>query len=161
MASESSDLFFSVTHLGFLTVNGSFSTFSGECVFNGDTFHRIDGQIQVNSINTNDETRDESLRSDAYLNEQAYPLITFRSTQIVSSGKTPILIGKLKLKDQEHEIRMPVSFRLSEATDSCLITISTTIRRSQFHLDFGPMDALVGDEVRIDLAIVATRAPKK
>jgi len=120
---------------------------------NGNALQSIDGSIRVASIDTDDTKRDGSLRSDAYLDEEAYPLIVFHSTQIVT-GVEPSIIGKLKLKDQEREIRIPYTYRISDSGTKCFITLSTSILRSHFQLDFGPMDALVGDEVRVELEVV-------
>lgn len=148
--SESSDLSFSVSHLGFLTVDGNFEEFTGKCAFLSDTIVSLEGRINVGSIETGDKTRDQSLKSDAYLDSASYPLITFVSTEIQYSNR-PVVIGKLKIKDQERIIQLPLEYSFSEDKRSCFIKTSTTINRNDFLLDFGAMDALIGDEILVKL----------
>ncbi|MEP1096413.1 MAG: YceI family protein [Cyclobacteriaceae bacterium] len=154
--SEGSNLSFSVTHLGFLTVDGVFSEFSGSCITEGNDLQSVEGTVRVGSIDTNDESRDEALKSEAYLDEDSYPFISFASTDIGNGANSSILTGVLKLKDVEKEIRIPFEFGLTENNRQCLLKVSTSIKRSDFNLDFGAMDALVGDEVKVEMEVVAT-----
>jgi len=61
----------------------------------------------------------------------------------------------LTIKDQSKEIGMPIEFSLSEDLKKLDIKISTTISRKYFELDFGPMNALIGDGVQVEVNIVA------
>ncbi len=149
----SSDISFEVTHLGFLTVEGSFLEFSGKCISNGDSLLSLEGKIKVISINTNDEARDASLKSEGYLDIENFPLITFSSTEITDSAESQLVTGQLKIKDQVRVLKMPLYFNLSEDGKSCSIEATTTISREDFELDFGAMDALVGDEVRMMIMV--------
>lgn len=156
---ESSDISFGVSHLGFLTVDGKFSKFSGKCEIQSDTLLSISGVISVASIDTDDKTRDESLKSEAYLDSENYPQIEFYSTSIKSNDGFIALTGKLKIKDQERIIHIPIEYVLADDRQSCLIMASTSINRKDFLLDFGAMDALVGDEVSIELKMKALSKP--
>lgn len=156
--SEGSDLSFSVTHLGFLTVEGVFSEFTGKCTVKKGKLQSVEGRILVRSINTNDASRDESLKSDAYLDGGSYPVITFVYTGVDISEESSILTGKLKLKDTEKEISMPFEFSLSENKEECSLKIFTSINRSEFNLDFGAMDAMVGDEVKVKLRVIGVES---
>lgn len=118
-----------------------------------DSIVSLAGQVSVSSIQTGDKSRDGSLKSDAYLDLANYPYITFFSTEIQYSNNTAIVVGKLKIKDQERVIQLPLEFSISEDKQRCSINTSTTIRRSDFLLDFGAMDALVGDEIQVKMEI--------
>ncbi len=148
---ESSVISFSVSHLGFLTVEGTFGEFSATCEIRTNTIAFIHGQINVGSIETGDRTRDRSLKSDAYLDSASYPLIQFESTGIKRTSNETIVTGKLKIKDQERFIAIPIQYSLSQDKMNCSVNAKTIINRKDFHLDFGAMDALIGEEITVDL----------
>ena len=148
---EESKILFKITHMGFLTVKGTFHSFSGKLVFDTEKLKSIECKIDVKSIDTKDKTRDESLIDKNYLSAQKYPYITFISTEI--SSKHPSLSGILKIKEVERKISMPFEFGQLKGKKA-LIKISTIINRKDFKLYFGPMDALIGNDIEVELKIV-------
>ncbi len=145
---KASEVSFKVKHLGVLNVKGQFSKFSGTIHYREGKLTQLESAIKVNSVNTDDKSRDETLLSSAYLDVKTFPVISFSSTAITSHQ----IIGLLKIKNVEQEITMP--YELSE--DSVLI-ISTDISREDFKLDFGSMDSLIGDRIEVKLRIVAQK----
>ena len=143
---------FKVSHFGVLSVKGVFETFSGSILISENTLQKIKSEIQVSSINTNDTTRDDSLKDEAYLDVKNYPLITFNSTYIDLVSETKIITGKLKIKGIEKHISMP--FEMLKDGNYFHIKIITTIKRTDFNLDFGAMDSFVGDEIKLEILII-------
>ncbi|DAB30896.1 MAG TPA: hypothetical protein CFH84_01555, partial [Sulfurimonas sp. UBA12504] len=70
---------FKVKHMMISTVNGEFQKFSGNFELDDETkaLKALSGDIDVASINTNIDKRDEHLRSDEIFDAQKYPKITF------------------------------------------------------------------------------------
>ncbi|NAS31890.1 hypothetical protein GTQ40_12960 [Flavobacteriaceae bacterium R38] len=144
---QKSKVAFSIAHMGFLTVKGQFDDFSGKLAFNSNgVLQTIESKISVKSIHTGDESRDKSLRSDAYLDADKFPQIRFYSSEINPS--THIITGFLKIKEVEKKISMP--FKINQKG---LITISTTLKRSDFKLDFGATDVLIGKNINVELEL--------
>ena len=143
-----SSVAFEVTHLGVLKVNGQFQDFSGMFVFVEEKLTQIESKIDVESIDTEDKSRNESLVDEGYLNAKEHPFIHFKSISV----KDNVITGLLTIKEVEKNIEFP--FHLKKKKDFFQITISTMVSRKGFNLDFGAMDALVGDEIRIELKIV-------
>lgn len=145
-----STIAFSVTHMGLLTVKGHFTHFTGRMIIDANKeLKAIHSTISVHSIDTGDASRDQTLQSEAYLHKSKYPHITFRATQITSNTIT----GILQIKDVKKEIQMPYTFLNTKNTDEIGIRMSTLISRSDFNVDFGAMNMLVGDDITIELVI--------
>ena len=142
-----SSVAFEVTHLGVLKVNGQFKDFSGMFVFVEEKLTHIESKIEVESIDTDDTSRDQSLVDEGYLNAKEHPFIQFKSISV----KDNVITGLLTIKEVEKNMEFP--FHLMKKKDFYQITISTLLSRKDFNLNFGTMDALVGDEIRIELKI--------
>jgi polyisoprenoid-binding protein YceI len=149
ITAEKSRVSFKISHMGLLTVNGKFDDFSGKLIFKSEKLMSITSDIIVESINTKDKNRDKILKSKAYLDADRYPLITFRSNNVSKDSIT----GILKMNNVEKKISMPLE--IIKAGREISIKIITTLLRKEFKLDFGAMDALVGDEVKIELEIIS------
>lgn len=149
---ENSQITFQVKHLGVLTVHGTFIEFSGRLTLNDDTLEAIESVIKVNSIDTNDKSRDNTLISDVYLNAAQFPDINFQSTKIQINSDKKILEGLLKIKDVEKNIE--TSFLQTKDEKDKNIRILTTLSRKDFNLNFGSMNSLIGDEIKVEIIIV-------
>jgi len=97
------------TRIGFVArhamvtkVRGSFKEFGGSGYFDADDAMKsnLELTIQVASIDTGNSDRDAHLRSNDFLDLEAYPTISFKSTQVeqLSSDEYKVT-GDLKIKD--------------------------------------------------------------
>ncbi|PIC80922.1 hypothetical protein CSV75_03850 [Sporosarcina sp. P18a] len=97
-----SNVGFSVRHMMVSNVRGSFTGIEGSVTGDLDnlTNAKIHFEIDVNTINTHNEDRDNHLRSADFFNVEQYPHITFDSTEIVKTGEDEYdVTGDLKVKD--------------------------------------------------------------
>ncbi|MEP0262426.1 YceI family protein [Dokdonia sp.] len=147
---EQSTIAFSITHMGLLTVEGHFTGFTGSMIIDSQKeLKDIQSIISVHSIDTGDTSRDQTLRSEAYLHASKHPQITFNATQIT----TDTITGILQIKEVKKEIHLPYIFLNTKNTDAIGIRMTTTLSRSDFKLDFGAMNMLIGDTIKIELTI--------
>ena len=72
-----STLTFKIKHLKKFTVNGEFSLFNGQAEIHDGRLTNVIGEIDSQSINTNNKTRDRHLNSKDFLNTKKYPKILF------------------------------------------------------------------------------------
>src|SRR5215471_2818221 len=96
-----SEIQFKVKHLLISTVTGSFKSFRGQVTSDGDDFENaeIEFTIDVDSIHTNQEMRDNHLRSGDFFEASVYPTIHFRSTSFKKlQGNEFLLTGELTMK---------------------------------------------------------------
>ena len=81
-----SEVGFSVRHMMVSKVRGRFTNFSGEIVTAEDpTQSSVTAEIDLSSISTGQEQRDEHIKSADFFEVETYPTMTYRSTGIQSS----------------------------------------------------------------------------
>ena len=94
-------ILFEIKHV-YSTVRGHFSDFTGDVFFNPNNLEKskFDFIVKVDSINTNNEKRDNHLRSDDFFATRKYPVMTFKSSSVSHKGGNKyILEGKITVKD--------------------------------------------------------------
>jgi polyisoprenoid-binding protein YceI len=79
---------FAVRHLVISTVRGEFRATNGIVKLDekDPTKSQVEATIDVGTINTREEKRDEHLKSPDFFEAQKYPTITFKSTKIQKEG---------------------------------------------------------------------------
>ena len=93
---------FSVKHMMVSKVRGRFTGIEGTIEGNPEdlTGANIDFTLDVATIHTNSEDRDNHLRSGDFFDVEAYPNLSFVSTEIVKTGDNEYdLTGDLTIKD--------------------------------------------------------------
>lgn len=105
-----STLGFAIKHLTVGTTRGGFSTYSGTIVFDPNDYStfQADVIIEANSIDTNNEARDNHLKSADFFDVEKFPTITFKSARLEKRGEGAVIIGNLTIKDVTKELTIPV-----------------------------------------------------
>jgi polyisoprenoid-binding protein YceI len=172
-----SDLGFTAKHMVFTTVRGHFTQYDGYVEVEGDDYTKATGEftLQVASINSNNEKRDEHLRSADFFNAAQYPTLTFRPTAIVAKGGDRYAVtGDLTIREVTRPIELDVRVEGRIATDAFgkeRIAVSGTgsVNRKDWDLNWNMAletgGFLVSDEIKIEVeaafvadAQVATQA---
>ncbi|UEG52287.1 YceI family protein [Mucilaginibacter daejeonensis] len=155
-----SEVQFKVKHLVISTVTGSFRKFEGTVTSENDDFQGADIQfsLDVDSIDTTQEARDQHLKGEDFFNSAAHPNISFKSTSFTKvSGDDYKLTGDLTVKGVTKPVTLDVEFGGS-ATDfygntKAGFEIAGKISRKEFGLTWdGVTEAgsiVVGDEVKL------------
>ncbi len=93
-----SDVDFVVRHAGISKVRGSFQTVEGTLQIAEDfTASSVEVTVDVASVNTKNEGRDEHLRGEDFFDVAQHPTMTFRSTQVRGSADEFTVVGELTL----------------------------------------------------------------
>jgi polyisoprenoid-binding protein YceI len=156
---------FRVKHL-FTYVDGRFSTFDGSIAFDPDAPEKttVSGTIDVASIDTNVEKRDNHLRSADFFDVEKHSKLAFQSTKVTdvdAKAGTAKLHGNLTIKDVTKPVVLDAKF-LGAATDpwgnkKAGFSGTTTINRKDFGLGWNQAletgGFLVGDEVEIRIDV--------
>ena len=150
---------FQVTHMVITKVNGQFNDYDVQFTFdpkNLETF-KVEATIKVASVDTDNEKRDEHLRSADFFDAEKYPDMVFKSTKAVKTEEGYTAIGTLTMKDVTREVELP--FTLTGPVKGPWgntrygIAAKTTINRKDFNVLWNKtMDAgglVVSDDVDI------------
>jgi polyisoprenoid-binding protein YceI len=159
-----SDVSFTVRHMMVSKVRGRFGTFSGEITTGQEvTASSVTATLDATSIDTNNEQRDNHIRSADFFDVANHPEWTFVSTGVREDDGDVLLDGELTIKGVTRPVVLslqvegfgPDPFGGTRAGFSA----TTTINRNDFGVDISmPLDGggvVVGDKVTINLEIEA------
>ncbi len=158
---------FKVRHLGVSNVQGQFRDYDAAVEMEGDDLSTLqaDVTIDVASVDTGVERRDNDLRSERFFDAENYPTITFASKAVRNiDGETFELVGDLTIKDVTKEVTLDAEYlgraRMGDS-ERVGFSAETKINRKDFHLNFDRLTEaggfVVGHDVRIILEIEAVR----
>ena len=101
---------FSVKHMVIAKTTGSFTDFDATLEVDPEdmsTFS-VSATIQAASIDTNNDQRDNHLRSADFLDVASHPTITFESSMLSTMGGTHVLHGNLTIRGVTQEVEIPI-----------------------------------------------------
>lgn len=160
---------FTVRHF-FTPVRGKFETFDIALEFDParPESSAVRVRIEVASVNTGNERRDNDLRSPNFFEVARFPAITFESSSVRPTGPdTYVAVGTLTIKDVSREVELPVRLlgrqevpaRDGGTREVAGFETSLTIDRRDFGVGTGDWvrTNVVGGEVRIEITVEARR----
>lgn len=158
---------FTVKHLVITNVKGNFTDFSGEINYDANdiTKSSVNVTIKAASINTDNETRDNHLKSADFFDVEKFPEITFASTKIEKSGDSFTMHGNLTIHGVTKEVAIPFDMtgKITDPWGKERIAFegSTKISRNDFGMTWNKAietgGVVVGDEVKIELQVEAVK----
>jgi polyisoprenoid-binding protein YceI len=162
-----SEVGFSVRHMMVSKVRGRFTSFSGQLVTADDPLQSsVTAEIDLSSINTGQEQRDEHIRSADFFEVETYPTMTYKSTGVRIEDGEYVLDGDLTLKGVTKNV--PLRLELQGFGPDAYggyragFTATGEINRSEFNIAFNaPLQnggVVVGDKIQLQLEIEAVKA---
>ena len=148
-----SNVDFTIVHLKLKDVNGKFKNFDGKIDFDvkAKKLNALSGEVEVASVDTANQKRDDHLRSDEIFNTAKFPKMTFVMTKY-EEGK---IYGDLTIKG----ITKSVAFKAQNNFDGKVLNIKaeTQVKRSDFGVvwESSLKDSLLDDELVIKLNLNA------
>jgi len=153
-----SSLEFAFTQAGALN-KGHFGRFPVTMDFSADNLaaSRLEVAVDVNSLDTGDKDRDDTLRGADLLSVSKFPQAQFSAAQIVKTATGFEASGKLTIRGVTRDTRVPFSFRTASEQGAAVGYMSgkVTIRRLDFGVGQGEWKATdqVGNEVTVSFAL--------
>jgi len=162
---------FSVRHMGISKVQGQFTKVSGAVDFDEKDITRssVTATIDIGSVDTRVESRDNDLRSPNFFDVAKYPAMTFQSKKIIQSGSGTLqVVGDLTLHGVTREVTLNVDGPSPAIKDPGGnlrrgFEATTKIVRQDFGLTYdkalGTGELVVGNDVSITLDIEIVKKP--
>lgn len=155
-----SEIGFKVKHLMFTNVSGHFKTFTASAETDGDNFSnaKIEFSADANSVNTNNEQRDQHLTSADFFDAASFPKITFNATNLADKGNGEYeLTGDLNMHGVSHPVKLNVEFggivKDPWGNIKAGFSISGKLNRKDFGLNWNAVletgGVMVSEEVKI------------
>jgi len=162
-----SEVGFSVRHMMVSKVRGRFATFSGKLVTGENPLDSsVTAEIDLASIITGSEQRDQHIRSADFFEVETYPTMTYRSTGVRVEDGDFVVDGDLTLKGVTKNV--PLRLELNGFGPDAYggtragFTATAEINRRDFNVNFSaPMQnggAVVADKIALHLEIEAVLA---
>lgn len=162
-----SKLGFAVKHMGVATVRGEFREFEGTIEVGDDLeSSRAHGVVKAASVNTNQDQRDEHLRSPDFFDVAANPELRFESTRIESVDEDSLrVVGELTMNGVTREVELEgevLGIGLGASDEERLgLELTGQVSRREFGMRFdaalGSGNAVVADKVKLALDIAAVK----
>jgi polyisoprenoid-binding protein YceI len=144
---------FSLKNFGFRT-GGKLDAPEGDIFFNPDDLTKSSFRVtlKTESINTDNNSRDEHLKEADYFDVKNYPVIRFVSSSVKAGSKKSSYeaLGTLTIKNKSREISMP--FTIEKKDTGWLFTGSFKMNRRDF--DVGG-SSTISNELTVDIKVLA------
>lgn len=164
---------FSVKHF-FTPVTGTFRDYQVDFQFDRENPENSSMKVTIDvaSIDTNNERRDNHLRSGDFFNAAEFPQMTFESTSVKKvSGNQFVATGELTIKGITQEIELPITVlgttdlppqmqeMMGGITQIASFEASATLDRREFEVGVAnwAQTMIVGGDVVVSISLEANR----
>ncbi len=163
-----SEIAFSVKHMMISKVKGGFNKFDAKIVADPTdlTTAEIEFTIDMASIDTRNEDRDNHLRSADFFEVEKYPSLTFKATSIEKTDDDEYAVtGDVNLHGVTRQETFNITFEGQGkdpwGNEKAGFSGKTKIKRSNYNLTWNAAletgGVLVGDQITINLEIQAVK----
>lgn len=151
---------FLVDHIGYAKTLGLFTEVSGSLTFDRDTntVSSVAITVATNSVDSANEARDKHVRNKDFLNVKKFPEMTFSAnTATIDANGAGEIVGELTLLGNTQPLTLSVNLNKADNYPfghkrfTLGVSATGTLNRSDYGMDYGVANALVGDQ--IDLII--------
>jgi polyisoprenoid-binding protein YceI len=151
-----SEVGFTIRHLGISKVRGAFRQLDAELVVGASLAESsLTATVAVSSVDTGNPDRDAHVLAPDLLDVDRRPTLAFRSTSIIEEADGGYRVdGDLTIGDVTRPLALQAEFGGLESfpvdgSTHAGFEAAGELRRSDFDISFGPLDAALGNVVKI------------
>jgi polyisoprenoid-binding protein YceI len=152
---------FAVKHMMVSTVKGRFTDVQGTISYDPSdiTKSTVKAVIKTSTLTTDNQNRDNHVKSADFFDVAKYPEIKFESTKIEKRGDQYVAIGNLTIKDVTKQVELPFTVNAGDMGGQKRLgsDASLAINRFDYHVDWDKMPGTVDKTVKIELNIEASQ----
>jgi polyisoprenoid-binding protein YceI len=138
---------------------GGFPKFSTELAWDEKTQspERLDVTVQVAALETQDQERDDTLKSEDLLNVAKFPTAHYSAASFTRSGGDFVAQGRLTLRGVTRDLRLPL--RIQATANGLTLSGEVTIRRLDYGVGQGDWKSTewVSDDVKLQYKVPLAR----
>lgn len=151
-----SSVTFGVRHLGIATVRGRFNTVDAQLVIGSSpSDHSVTATIDLASVDTGVEARDNHVRGADFLDVEKRPTITYRSTSVTADGARYTVDGELTIGDVTKPVQLDAELGgVQDFVDGSRrggFEATADVKRSDFGI--GPDGPMLSDVIKVVLSL--------
>ena len=156
---EGSKVHFVIKNFG-ISTGGDFTGLQGDITFDPDNISssKFEVSVAASTIDTDNPSRDNSLKEETYFDVQKYPDVKLISTKIDKTNKTPAgfyyFTGNVVIRGVTKPISFP--FQAKKINDDYLFTGDFEIERLDFGV--GEKSAVLANKVMVNLSVLAKKS---
>jgi polyisoprenoid-binding protein YceI len=139
---------------------GRFGKFTGDIAFTPDNVpgNKIDVTIDVGSLDTGDQERDDTLKGADLFDVKKYPQARFVATKFVATGASRYdAQGKLTIRNVTRDLKLPISFqtKTEQGKNVAYMTGRVTLKRLEYGVGQGEWKSTewVNDDVGVTFSL--------
>ncbi len=158
MDKNHSNIRFTAIHYVITEVEGKFKAFDGTVTSNSEDFDgaEVEFVAKVASISTDNERRDNHLKSDDFFNAEKFPEVKFKG-KIEKKGRKYFLVGDFTMRDVTQAVKFDVTFNgiadLGERGKKAGFKINGEIDRFEYGLKYNSVLEAGGLAVSQDIQL--------
>lgn len=153
---------FEVKHLKISKVKGKFKQYDAKVVYDKDTneLKVLDVELDVKSIDTDNEKRDDHLRSADFFDADKFGKIKFKMTKFKKDGSDEGKIyGDLTIKGVTKPVKLEFEYggavKDQKGVEKIGFSIEGSILRSDFKVGENYGDMMISDKVNLEIEVEA------
>jgi polyisoprenoid-binding protein YceI len=135
------------------TTEGTFGDLSGIIVWDENDLSaaKFDVTVEVSTIQTGNDLKDEHARSDTWFDAENHPQIRIKSTAISKSDEGYLMKGVLEMRGKAKEVVIP--FTVEKEGEKEVFSGSFQVDRTEFEVGSGMRSWVVGDEIDVKIKV--------
>lgn len=149
---------FTIKHMGISFVQGRFDKFDGKISSPGANLDEAEFNftVDVSSINTGVEMRDNHLKSADFFDVEKFPEMKFEGLSLKKNkDNNYTLKGKLKIKDVVKEVSIPVTYggitKNQQGKEVLGFQAKFTVNRLDYNIKYDPTGTGIAKDVDVNL----------
>jgi len=155
-----SSINFEIRHMGVSNVHGSLSEVKGTVLYDEKdvTKSSVQATAATSSVNTNNEKRDQDLKSANFFDVEKNPQLSFKSTSLSKADGKLTLTGELTMNGVTKSVTLDVDGPAPPQTDKngkirSGFSATGKLKRTDFNIGSKYPSAVVGEDVKFSIDV--------
>jgi polyisoprenoid-binding protein YceI len=153
---------FLVDHLGYAKALGRFTDISGHFMYDADTqeLGAVSVSVGTGSVQTDNDARDSHVRRGDFLNTSEHPEMIFTADGGTAASDTAgtvsgtlTLLGTARPLDLDVTLNKVAVYPFGHSREAVGLSARGSLMRSDYGMDYGVANGLVGDQVDIIIEV--------